>query len=169
MKRDYPLSATPTPSEYTGGKEKVGFNDTVKTKTYKNLAGDTVTKTKKTMGVDENGKKIVYKSKTVSDDKTGIESKRKTKLNREIPEVSNLQDLRKGVSKTNFDRNTGVATSRKQKDRDLTAGYGNTQLMARTDNYSKENAKGVLRSIGTGVKNAVKAVKEERGWTKKKK
>ena len=178
MKRDTPLSATPNPSSYTGGepfvsqKVKVYNGDgkemTSKYKTYKNIAGDTVTKTKKLMGNDENGKKIVYKSKTVTDDKTGIDSKRKTKLNREIPQVSDLQDLRKGKSKTNYDRTTGDATSRKQKDSDLKVGYADTGMMAKTNNYSKDRAKEVLKSVGTGVKTAVKAVKEERGWTKKK-
>jgi len=155
MKRDYPLSTTPNPSAYTGGKKDVGFNDTVKTKTYKNLAGDTVTKTKKTMGRDEDGKKIVYKSKTVSDDKTGIESKRKEKLNREIPQYSDMADLRTGISKTFFDRNTGDAISRKQKDRDFDIGYGDTGMMAKSDNYSKDRAKEVLKSVGKAVKKVV--------------
>jgi hypothetical protein len=159
MKRDYPLSTTPNPSSYTGGKpsekKEVGFNRTVKEKEYKNLAGDTVTKSKVTYGRDEDGKKVVAKYKLVRDEKTGIESKRKTKLNRESPDISDMVDLRKGVSKTNFDRNTGVATSRKQKDKDWKIGYGDTGMMAKTNNYSKDRAKEVLKSVGSAVKKVV--------------
>ena len=174
MKRDYPLSTTPNPSAYTGGtpsekyktrgdreqvrkysetKEDGSFRST-KEKTYKNLAGDKVNKGKK-VTISADGTKYVQKDKGVIDDKTGRATKYKTKLNREIPQYSDELDLRKGVSKTNYDRNTGVGISRKQKDRDFKIGYGDTGMMAKTDAYSKDRAKEVLKSVGKAVKKVV--------------
>ena len=125
----------------------------------RNLTGGQVFKTKEIKKRADNDKDFEYRYKSKGSDIKGGGSFQKTKLNREIPEVSDMTDLRKGKSKTILSgkraNESTIPTSRKQKDADLKVGYGDTGLMAKTQNYSKENAKSVLKAVGSAVKRAV--------------
>ena len=159
MKRDYPLSTTPNPSPYDGGRTKfVSESRASKTiqKTRKNLDGTITVIDKYKSNNPENGrggKTVRDKDKTTfgTDDKANINysdmKRMKVKTN-----VDNDAYL-KGKTKLNFTNNN--PTSSKQKDSDLKVGYRDSGMMAKTDNYSKDRAKEVLKSVGKAVKKVV--------------